>query len=131
MVVAWLFLFAWRGRQNPDAMHRIAFNTLQVGLVLLTLVAFGVLVIVVGKGLLGSPEMFILGNESNRNLLNWFAPNTTPEMPTPQFVTISIWYYRLLMLAWALWLANAMVSWLRGLWGALTHGGAWAAKRST
>ncbi|MEI6527177.1 MAG: hypothetical protein WCP62_14195, partial [Planctomycetota bacterium] len=38
---------------------------------------------------------------------------------------VSIWYYRLLMLIWALWLANSLLYWLKEWWRSLTHGGGW------
>ncbi|MCH5372999.1 MAG: hypothetical protein JJ992_03410, partial [Planctomycetes bacterium] len=50
-------------------------------------------------------------------------------LPTPNVVSISVWYYRLLMLFWALWLAVSLLRWLTRGWKQFTKGGAW--RRST
>lgn len=36
------------------------------------------------------------------------------ELPQPLVISVPIIYYRLLMLAWALWLALALLGWLVG-----------------
>jgi hypothetical protein len=127
VVIGWLFLLAWRGRQNPDLMPRSLFNPLQVGLVLLTLASLGVLIVVASKGLLGQPEMFIVGNHSTRTSLQWFQPRAGKNLPEPYVVSISVWFYRYAMLAWALWLAVALLRWLAWGWKQFTHGGGWKA----
>lgn len=125
IVVGWLFLLAWRGKQNPDLLPRLWFNLLQIGLVFLTLVALGILVVVASKGLLGQPEMFIIGNQSARTQLQWFEPRGGLSLPEPYVVSISVWFYRYAMLAWALWLTAALLRWLTRGWKQFTHGGGW------
>jgi hypothetical protein len=125
IVVGWLFLMAWRGTKRPDDFNKSGFRFVQTALVLTTLIALGILIVIVGQGLLGSPEMFIVGNGSYSNFLNWFEPNGGTELPTPKIITISVWYYRLLMLAWALWLANALLRWLSNGWKAFSNGAVW------
>ena len=92
------------------------FNLLQVGIVILTLIALGIFVVIVGKGLLGHPDMFIIGNGSSRTYLKWFQPRIDTDLPIAKVVSISVWFYRLLMLFWALWLANSLVRWLKWGW---------------
>ncbi|MBP86625.1 MAG: hypothetical protein CMJ64_07915 [Planctomycetaceae bacterium] len=128
IVVAWIFLLAWRGRSDPNASRWWLFNLRQVGLVLLTLTALSVLVVVVGAGLLGNPEMFIVGNGSSQTYLGWFQPRATTTLPDPEIVSISVWFYRLLMLFWALWLAAALLRWLASGWKHFSHGGSWLHK---
>lgn len=124
-VVAWLFLLAWRGRQEPERMRAWRFDLLQIGIVLITLAALGILVVVVSKGLLGSPKMFVLGNGSSQTYLQWFQGRVGTDLPEPYVVSISVWFYRLFMLAWALWLASALLRWLRWGWFQFSHGGGW------
>jgi hypothetical protein len=126
IVVGWLFFIAWRATRKPSESNRFAFNFLQLALIGTTVMALGILIVIVGQGLLGSPEMFIVGNNSYRNFLNWFEPNAGADLPAPTIVTVSVWYYRLLMLAWALWLANALLRWLSIGWKAFTNGGVWS-----
>ena len=125
LVVGWLFLMAWRGRQDPDTKRWWRFDLQQMVLVVITLVALCVLVVAVGEGLLGDPEMFITGNGSYRSFLQWFQPHADGLLPKTRVISVSIWFYRLLMLAWALWLAAALLRWLQWGWAQYNQGGAW------
>jgi hypothetical protein len=127
-VVVWLFAIAWRGGESFQRLGNWVFNTLQVLLILLTISALSILVSAVGEGLLGSPEMFIVGNDSTTSELHWFQPRSNDLLPQPGCFSVSIWWYRFLMLAWALWLAMALIRWLRGGWQAFTAGGAFRRK---
>lgn len=124
-VVGWLYLLSWRGRQDPQAFGWFSFNLLQLLLVFLTIVSLVMLVFVVSRGLLGRPEMFITGNGSYGNRLIWFVPQEGQSLGQPWAFSISIWYYRLLMLLWGLWLANAVIRWLTAGWRQFTAGTAW------
>ncbi len=125
VVVAWLLIFAWRGRMDVRSIGALSFDALQCLLVLLTLAALAILLVVVREGLLGDPEMFIIGNDSSPAHLQWFAPRSGPVLPQPFIVSVSVWWYRVLMLFWALWLASALVRWLNRGWQQFTHGAAW------
>ncbi|REJ95999.1 MAG: hypothetical protein DWQ35_05425 [Planctomycetota bacterium] len=124
-VVGWLFLLAWRGSTDHEQTNPWAFNLLQLSIVLATIIALVILTVVVGEGLLGDPEMFIVGNGSSQTNLNWFQPRVGVELPEPSIVSVSVWYYRLLMLAWALWLAVALLRWLTWGWKQFSRGGLW------
>jgi hypothetical protein len=124
VVVGWLFLLAWRGSDSGSGLGAVWHNLLQVFLILLTLTALGILVFAVGEGLLGRPEMFIAGNESTLTELRWFQPQTDGLLPRPVLFSVSIWWYRLLMLLWALWLAAALIRWLQWAWQNFSRGGA-------
>ena len=55
-VIAWLFLLAWRGRDDLAAqLTPMKFNLLQIFLIFLTVAALSVLLVAVGEGLLGNP----------------------------------------------------------------------------
>ncbi|MEM8681709.1 MAG: hypothetical protein AAGF97_20360 [Planctomycetota bacterium] len=125
LVIGWLFLLAWRGQRDADAIAYWRFNLMQFGLVLLTLIALVILVVAVGEGLLGNPDMFIIGNGSTRSTLNWYQPRTGLELPQPTVVSVSVWFYRLLMLFWALWLAMAVIRWLQLGWAAFSKDTFW------
>ncbi|MGB6041578.1 MAG: hypothetical protein WBF93_00350, partial [Pirellulales bacterium] len=124
-VVGWLFLLAWRGKEERHQAHFLPFNLMQVGIVLFTLVALGILVAAVAAGLLGDPKMFILGNGSSQTYLKWFQPRVGTELPDPYVVSVSVWFYRLLMLCWALWLAAALLRWLKWGWSQFSNGECW------
>ncbi|HNQ87261.1 MAG TPA: hypothetical protein PKM73_01355 [Verrucomicrobiota bacterium] len=123
-VVGWFFLVRWRGEQG-DSVAGWRFDLLQLLVAGLTLAALGILVATVREGLLGNPEMFIRGNGSSRVELCWFQPRSGTELPLPVVVSVSVWFYRLLMLAWALWLATALIRWLQFAWMQFSKGGCW------
>ncbi len=122
-VIGWLFFLVWRGRASFLRLPAWGFNVLQFVLIALTAGALVIFVAVVAAGLLGSPEMFILGNGSNRTFLRWYQARAEAALPTPGCASVSIWWYRFLMLAWALWLAASLIRWLRWAWGQFSAGG--------
>jgi hypothetical protein len=125
VVVGWFFAMAGRGRRGMGNLPPGQFKLLQIGLALLTVVALGVLLGAVGEGLLGNPKMFIRGNGSTNTMLKWFQPRGTPDLPEPHILSVSVWYYRLLMLAWALWLASSLIRWLKWAWDQFGSEGFW------
>jgi hypothetical protein len=122
-VVGWLFFVAWRGSEGFQKLGNATYNTLQVTLILLTLVALAVFVSVVSEGLLGRPEMFVIGNGSTPTELQWFQARSDGPLPRCGCISISIWWYRFFMLLWALWLASALLRWLRKGWQSFSAGG--------
>jgi hypothetical protein len=124
-VVAWFFLLAWRGREQLRTWPGWTFNLLQIAIVGSTLIALGIFLLIAHAGLLGNPEMYIQGNSSSATTLNWFQASSNGDLPQPLTLSISIWWYRLAMLLWALWLASALIRWLRLAGQSLLHGGWW------
>lgn len=123
--VAWLLALGYRKESDGASLSPATFNVRQVGLVLLTLVAMSVLFASIYKGLLGDPEMQVRGNGSSLDDLRWFQDRSEGSLPTPWVLSVPILVYRGLMLAWALWTALAIVSWLKWGWGAFGVGGMW------
>ncbi len=123
VVVAWLFAFDWRARREVVPGWR--FNLVQVALAGLTLIAFCCLLASVHNGLLGTPDMVVRGAQSRGSILNWFADHADDVLPVASVVSLPLWAYNLAMLAWALWLAAALVRWSRAAFAAWTRGGYW------
>ncbi|GAA4445928.1 hypothetical protein GCM10023156_06170 [Novipirellula rosea] len=115
-VVGWLFMLAYCGKHPSAGRYRWKGYLLQAVIVFLTLISLLVLFIVVGEGLLGNPDMFIAGNNSWRTKLIWFTPHSGTQLPVTSVISISVWFYRLFMLVWALWLAAALLRWLAWGW---------------
>jgi hypothetical protein len=124
IVVGWLLLLAWRGKNGQNLSER-GFKTLQVGLAFLTLAALAILAQAVAGGLLGLPAMQIAGFGSDAGHLNWYQDRTSDALPRPWVVSVPLWVYRALMLGWALWLANTLLNWLRWGWGCFIMAGLW------
>ncbi|MDO1530236.1 hypothetical protein QMK61_15465 [Fulvimonas sp. R45] len=126
LVVAWLALLGLRAqRELPARLGATGFNLVQAGLALLTVLALAVLVAAVPKGLLGVPDMHVAGNGSTAWSLHWFADQGDGTLPRAGVFSVSLWFYKLAMLAWALWLASALVGWLRWAFEAWSRGGYW------
>ena len=96
-----------------------------MGFVLLTAIALGCLISVIPSSLMGSPDMHVVGYGSYSNNLRWFADHAESVLPTVSVLTVPIWVYRVLMLIWSLWLAVALIGWLRHAFAAWTKGGYW------
>jgi hypothetical protein len=126
VVVAWLFAFHWREHGEPSRV-RWRFNLGQVALLLLTAVALLALASAIPQGLLGQPDMHVTGDGSSAQSLQWFADRSVDALPQASAISLPLWVYKVLMLAWALWLANALIGWLRDGFAAWTKNGYWRA----
>ena len=89
------------------------------------MLALGVLFAAVAQGLLNSPDMQITGNQSSAFFLKWYQDRSLPTLPTATVISVPLIVYRLLMLAWALWLAVSLLNWLKWGWGCFSSNGLW------
>jgi hypothetical protein len=125
IVAGWLLALGLRRDRAEEIRRPFLFDFLQVVLVVWTLVALGILFWGVQAGLLGTPDMQIAGNSSSADQLNWYADRTGELLPRAWIFSVPLLLYRLAMLAWALWLALALLRWLRWGWDSLNTGGGW------
>ena len=124
--VVWLWLISYRLTKAPKS--RLWFNCLQVVLVVMTLASIGALYAAVGGGLVGNPDMMIVGGGSTNWILNWYYDVTTTELPSLNIVAVPIWVWRAVMFAWSSWLAISLISWLRKAWDAFSSEEMWKSK---
>jgi hypothetical protein len=124
LVAGWLFALALRPRL-PQHWSATRFNLVQLLLALWTLAALATLFGAVAQGLLGVPDMQVAGNDSSAHELRWYQDRHGEHLPTAWVLSVSIWFYRGLMLLWALWLANSLLNWLRWAWAQASSGGLW------
>jgi len=123
LVIGWLVALGFR-RARP-AQRPYVFDLGQLVLVGWTLTALVILVYAVQQGLMGTPDMQILGNGSSSELLQWFDDRTGPIPEQPYVLSVPMLAYRGVMLAWALWLAVSLLRWLRWGWLSFSDGGFW------
>ncbi len=114
IVVGWLI--ALDRKNKVIHLEGLGFNLVQTGLALLTLAALGSLVFAISNGLLGHPDMNIMGNGSNSSLLRWYQDVSGPRLPEAWVFSIPMLAYRIAMLAWALWLSFWLVGILKWGW---------------
>jgi hypothetical protein len=127
IAAGWLLALGWRKERVQIQGGALAFDLRQIALAIWTVAALTVFVAAVQRGLLGAPEMQIEGNGASASSLVWYADRSQAALTTPWVLSAPMLVYRAAMLAWALWLALAVVTWLRWGWGAFTTGGAWRA----
>ncbi|NOR81583.1 MAG: hypothetical protein GQ529_12255, partial [Methyloprofundus sp.] len=123
VVVAWLMALGLRKNQHNNNVN--TFNLTQIILVLLTLSSLVILFIAVEHGLLGTPDMQIIGNQSTAFQLNWYQDRSPGTLATATVISIPLTSYRILMLLWSLWLAISLLNWLKWGWQCFSYQGLW------
>jgi hypothetical protein len=123
IVIAWLMLLGWRSGKSADDLRY--FNALQVLLGGLTVLSLAVLFVAVSHGLLNTPDMMITGNQSLPYSLNWYQDRSEAMLPKATVISAPLKFYRLLMLAWSLWLAVSLLNWLKWGWGCFSSHDLW------
>jgi hypothetical protein len=121
----WVFVLARRAQWSTPARWR--FNTLQLALGLLSLVTLAILISAIPFGLLGQPDMGIRPDPAFEGL-TWFMDRTDAQLTRPIVVSVSIWFYKLAMLLWALWLSFALLRWLPWAWQQFSSLGVWRSR---
>ncbi len=129
-VIGWFYLMARRAQLNAD-LRRDYFNLMQIGLALLSVLAVATLLGSIPAGLLSRPDMQIVGNGSGTQVLRWYQDFSGAELPAGWVFSVPMWVYRMTMLAWSLWLATALLQWLRWAWTCYSTGGLWRRKLTT
>lgn len=97
-----------------------------IGMGLLSLTMLAALLMAVASGLLSAPALQVEGNGSDAQNLIWYLDRSAPQLPGLWALSLPMLVYRATMLLWALWLAWALLGWLKWGWQTLTtNGGLW------
>ncbi len=126
IVAGWFFAVGCRS--SWPKIGRFRFNFLQLSLIGYTLVFLLVLTGSVYQGLVSSPDMDVEGAGSYRSHLVWFSDRSAGGIASTWVLSLSIWFWRAFMLAWALWLARALLTWLKWAWTEMSAGSFWMPK---
>lgn len=124
LIVGWLLALRSKAQMRPIS-HAGLFNLYQVILVGLTALSLLTLFYVIQQGLLGTPDMQITGNHSGRYALNWYTDRSEARLANAWLISVPLVIYRVIMLLWAIWLAFALLHWLRWGWSCYTSNGYW------
>ncbi|MCK4704218.1 MAG: hypothetical protein KAT90_01945, partial [Gammaproteobacteria bacterium] len=125
IIAACILALKARGTINTKTLSKTKFNFMQIGLVGLIFISVSTLVAAIQQGLLGSPDMQIIGNGSSSYQLNWFSDRITATVPDSIIISVPVFVYRLMMLAWSIWLAFALIKWAQWGWGNFTKQEYW------
>jgi hypothetical protein len=123
IVAGWFLVFSWR--RGRELSRPLFHDGLQLGLVLWTLLALLFLYEALRGGLLLRPDMQVGGGGSSDVLLRWYEDRIAGPLPRPWVVSVPLWVYKGLMLAWALWLASRITAWTVWAWECFTSGSVW------
>jgi hypothetical protein len=126
-MAAWLILMRWRENWHPrEHISRLRFNVTQLLLAVFTALAICTLVFSgIRNGLLSAPDMGVSGIGSEYGTFSWFQDQTTGVLAVPSVFSVPMWSYRLLFFMWAVWMAFALVGWLRWAFNAWKTDGLW------
>ncbi len=128
VVVAWLFACGLRERFGVADLNWWRFNLVQVVIGGFTVVALLAILASLPQGLLGTPDMHVTGHNSWGKELGWFADRSDSVLPTASAFTVPMWIYKVLILAWALWLSFSLVRWLPWVWKCFSKDGFWRSR---
>jgi len=111
---------------NPEELSAPYFKLLQVGIILITIVAALSLLSAIPLGLLSNPDMKVVGNGSSSHFYRFYQDTATSgNFPIANIVSLPILGYRLVMMLWSLWLATRIMVWASWGWKAFSTGGIW------
>ena len=129
IIALFFFVMAFRRQYvEPTAMERWKFNFLQLTLLTLTFISVLSLLASIPAGLLSTPEMQVVGNGSYGHFFKFFQDKVTGQLPTVTVYSLPIWFYRVVMLAWSLWIATRLIGWGRWWFAAYSRDGTWIPK---
>lgn len=127
LAVGWLAAFAWRRRGTLQG--ALAFDAGQILLVCLTAAGLVALYATLDAGLLGLPRMQVGGGGSTATELVWTWDQVAGRLPAAMIVSAPMAVFRVLLLAWAVWLAWSLPRWLRWGFDSLLQDGGWRTVR--
>lgn len=128
LVVIWVLVCGAREKLTHD-FSWWRFNLMQIAIGGLTVLALLNIVTSLPMGLLGVPDMHVAGQNSYGDVLNWFADRSDSVLPTASVVTVPMWIYKVLILAWALWFSFALLRWLPWVWKCFSSDGYWRSRK--
>ena len=130
VILSWFVLLSFRTKilALPAIQERgaKAFNFIQVIIGLNTLAMLLSLLASVSLGLVFEvPNMQVMGNGSSDFYLSWYQDISENSLPSVSVISVPMLVYRLLILAWSIWLSLSLIGWLHWGWQSFCEGGVW------
>ena len=125
VLIALWFASITASQYRPKETKQTLFNLSQLFLYAFSVVAIISLLAVVPISLLSSPSMGIEGYQSYGNTLTWFADKAEGKLPSVTILSISMWFYKTIMLVWVIWLSTSILSWIKWTWKIIGIHGYW------
>lgn len=128
-VAAWLLFIGWK-KQFLGFDSHYKNILLQWFSLFFTGTAVMVLIAAVGFGLLSYPDMGIVGAGSSSSQLRWFADMGSGQLPDITVLSVHLWWYKLLILVWSIWISFALMNWLKSLFTSFNSNHWWPKKKA-
>lgn len=125
-VPLWLLAIGMKRRRAPEDSH--SHNLLQIVLVATTILAIICLAGTAVQLLTGSPQMRIDGNGSSGSEYRWYQDRANEVLPGATVISLPLTAFRLVALAWVIWLVLSLLGWLKWGWSVFSEGGVWRGK---
>lgn len=122
-IVFWFIVMSWRRREPLEEWYK--FDALQLGIVLLTLMAVGALYGAAHTNLVLDIDMQVDGYNSTNSSLNWYTDRVDGALPSPAIVSVPDLAFRVVSFLWALWAVLLVVRSARWGWQAFSTDGWW------
>lgn len=130
-VILFGFLFALQRRSEwaPTWKSKWRYNLMQLAFLGFLLLTIATLMEALHTGLVSVPDMDIEGWGSNAQTLHWYQDRVQNQLPSVGIISLPLWSYRVVMLAWALWLAQFVQRYVKTAAQQLAAGGLWRKDR--
>ena len=119
----------WRERFFPTWKSRWRFNLAQLLFIAWALGAASVLFEALRTGLVSVPDMDVTGWGSSGRTLYWYQDRVADTLPEVAVWSVPLWIYRIVMLAWALWLASFLAKYARRAAVSFSAGAFWRTEK--
>ncbi len=124
VVAGWLFFVGWK-QQFPGFESRAKSILLQWFSLFFTVATIGVLVATVAYGLLSYPDMGVAGQNASAYRLYWYLDSGQDLLPNITLLSVHLWWYKLLILLWSIWVSFAVLNWLKQVLSSLNRDDWW------
>ncbi len=122
----WFFLIG--SRRHWPKLGRFLHNFVHLGVIVYSVTFLSALLTIVYAGLVSSPDMEIVGAGSHSGQLTWYVDRAQGRFEPAYMFTVSVWVWRLVMLAWSFWLATNLLGWLKWAYAELREGEFWKSR---
>lgn len=125
----WFFLIG--SRRHWPKLGRFLHNFVHLGVIVYSITFLSALLTIVYAGLVSSPDMEIVGAGSHSGQLTWYVDRSQGRFEPAYMFTVSVWVWRVVMLAWSFWLATSLLGWLKWAYSELREGEFWKSRSKT
>lgn len=115
----WFFAIWLKSRTKEEIARPWLYRLGQLVLCGVTIFVLYFLVRTIVAALTNDPNMYIVGSNYTNGWFTWFSDEITGTVPSPWILSVPMWIYLVLILAWVMWLVFTLLQWMRAWWESL------------